>query len=103
MAEVPKEDKKIEPESMVPPLNPDQITLRVVSQDGGEVLFRTKKTTPLERLMKAYCNRMAVSMNAIRFLFDGNRIQNDFTPEQLGMQDRDMIDVVLQQVGGTSS
>jgi len=71
-----------------------------VSQDGGEILFRVKKETPLERLMKAYCERMAVSPNAIRFLFDGKRVAGTDTATSLEMTDRDIVDAVLQQVGG---
>lgn len=77
-----------------------QITLRVVGQDGSEILFRIKTKTPISRLMDAYCQRMAVSRNAIRFLFDGKRVNPEDTPVLLKMEDKDIIDAVLQQVGG---
>ena len=32
------------------------------------------------KVMKAYCNRQGVSMNSVRFLFDGTRIRNNDTP-----------------------
>lgn len=81
-----------------PPAN--TISLRVVAQDGGEILFRVKKTTRMKTLMDAYCQRMTVSPSAIRFLFDGARVSAESTAEELGMEDRDIIDAVLQQVGG---
>ena len=56
--------------------------------------------TPLEKLMKAFCQRNGVSMNSVRFLFDGNRIQPASTPEDLDMEDGDVIDVMVEQQGG---
>eukprot|EP01120_Amphizonella_sp_Union-15-10_P015706 TRINITY_DN8124_c0_g2_i1.p1 TRINITY_DN8124_c0_g2~~TRINITY_DN8124_c0_g2_i1.p1 ORF type:complete len:103 (-),score=28.06 TRINITY_DN8124_c0_g2_i1:108-386(-) len=78
----------------------EHINLKVVAQDGTEVLFKIKNSTPLRKLMEAYCQRQAIEPNSIRFLFDGNRLREDQTPEELGMEDHDVIDAVLQQTGG---
>jgi len=69
-------------------------------QDGDEIVFKIKKTTPLKKLMNAYCNRQDVRFDALVFLYDGNRIQPDDTPDALGMEDNDEIDVMVHQVGG---
>ena len=37
---------------------------------------------------------------ARRFFFDGQAILETQTPEQLGMEDDDLVDAFLQQVGG---
>jgi len=50
--------------------------------------------------MEAYCERQAINVNAIRFLYDGNRINDDDTPYSLGMEDNDTIDVMVEQIGG---
>jgi small ubiquitin-related modifier len=78
----------------------EHINLKVVSQDGSEVYFKIKKTTQLRKLMDAYCSRQAINPNSIRFLFDGQRVREDQTPKELGMEDNDVIDAVLQQTGG---
>ncbi|BAM79244.1 ubiquitin-like protein Smt3 [Cyanidioschyzon merolae strain 10D] len=78
----------------------DQINLRVRDADGNEVQFRIKKHTPLRKLMDAYCTRKGVDLHSYRFLFDGNRINEDDTPEKLGMEDMDSIDAMLFQQGG---
>ena len=36
----------------------------------------------------------------MRFLFDGERIGETQTPKDLGLEDGDSIDVVMEQVGG---
>jgi len=76
------------------------VSLKVVSQDGSEVFFKIKKHTPLRKLVDAYCQRQGQSTSAIRFLYDGRRIQPDQTPKDLGMEDGDIIDAMLQQTGG---
>ena len=80
--------------------NPEHISLKVVGQDGNEVFFKIKKDTPLRKLMDAYCKRCAVERTAIRFLYDGERLDGTSSATELGMTDEDIIDVVLQQTGG---
>ena len=75
------------------------INLTVRTQDGNEIYFKCKRTTPLQKLMHAYCNRQGVTMGSVRFLFDGNRVNETQTPGQLDMEDGDAIDVMVQQQG----
>ncbi|CAJ0950431.1 unnamed protein product [Ranitomeya imitator] len=88
----PKESVKTE--------NNDHINLKVAGQDGSVVQFKIKKHTPLNKLMKAYCERQGLSMRQIRFRFDGQPINETDTPAQLEMEDEDTIDVFQQQTGG---
>lgn len=70
------------------------------AQDGNEVYFKVKRTTKLKKLMDAYCARVGKEPGSVRFLFDGERIQPDATPEQLEMEDEDEIDAMVEQTGG---
>eukprot|EP00745_Piridium_sociabile_P032257 TRINITY_DN54293_c0_g1_i2.p1 TRINITY_DN54293_c0_g1~~TRINITY_DN54293_c0_g1_i2.p1 ORF type:complete len:117 (-),score=13.34 TRINITY_DN54293_c0_g1_i2:146-496(-) len=76
------------------------LNLKVKSPDGQEVFFKIKKSTKLEKLMNAYCSRLGQSLDSVRFIFDGERIQATDTPEGLGLEDSDVIDAMVQQVGG---
>lgn len=76
------------------------INIKVASQDGNEIFFKLSKTTPLSKLMTAYCSRQGVEITSIRFLFDGQRIMQENTPNDLDMENEDVIDAVLQQTGG---
>ena len=38
-----------------------QLNLKVVTQDGNEIFFKCKMTTPLQKLMTAFCNRQGVA------------------------------------------
>ena len=75
------------------------INLKVVAQDGNEIFFKMKKKTPIGKLMNAWCQRQGVNLNAVRFLFDGERLRDTQTPEGLEMEDGDVIDVMMEQVG----
>ena len=100
-----------------------------VRQDGTEVFFKIKRKSPLKKLMDVYAQRQGGTTNAYRFIFDGNRIVETQTPDdvrtppatvthsataactqqraltlrvrtQLEMENDDVIDAMLEQVGG---
>jgi small ubiquitin-related modifier len=75
------------------------LNIKVVTQDGNEIFFKCRTTTPLQRLMTAFCNRQGVAMNSVRFLFDGDRFNPLQTPMELEMEDGDVIDVMVEQQG----
>ncbi|EGC32393.1 hypothetical protein DICPUDRAFT_155644 [Dictyostelium purpureum] len=79
----------------------NHINLKVKSANGAEIFFKIKRTTPLKKLMDAYCQRQGLQQGSVRFLFDGQRVKDDATPISLDMDNDDAIDVVLQQTGGS--
>lgn len=80
----------------------EHINLKVVGQDGSVVHFKIKKQTPLRKLMTTYCDRAGLSIQNVRFRFDGQPINETDTPAGLDMEDDDTIDVFQQQTGGGS-
>ena len=75
------------------------INLKVVTQDGKEIFFKCKISTPLQKLMSAFCNRQGVAAASVRFMFDGKRIDPEATPADVFMEDGDLIDVIVEQRG----
>ena len=79
----------------------ENISLTVADQSGGApVQFRIKKTTPLRKLMDAYCKKLGLSRLAVRFSFDGGRLHEDDAPKNVGLEDGDEIQVESWQEGG---
>ncbi|KAJ8028188.1 Small ubiquitin-related modifier 3 [Holothuria leucospilota] len=85
----------------------EHITLRVVGGEGSAVQFKIKKSTPLRKLMRAYCEKQVHfahgkggALNTLRFRYDGENIDDNDTPEALHMDDMDQIEVFQQQTGG---
>ncbi|EIN06854.1 ubiquitin-like protein [Punctularia strigosozonata HHB-11173 SS5] len=78
------------------------INVKVVTSTGEEVFFKIKRNTKLSKLQGAYANKVGKDVGSIRFLYDGNRINEDDTPATLDMEDNDTIDVMVEQVGGSA-
>jgi small ubiquitin-related modifier len=76
------------------------INLIVQDQAGAQVHFKVKTHTRLEKVIAAYCQKKAIEPSSVRFVFDGTRVNPASTPEDLGMDDGDSIDVFQEQVGG---
>lgn len=78
----------------------EYIKLKVIGQDNSEIHFKVKMTTHLKKLKESYSQRQGVPMNSLRFLFEGQRISDNQTPKELGMEDEDVIEVYQEQTGG---
>ena len=70
--------------------------------EGKEVVFKLKMGTALKKLMEAYCQREGLPFDGVRFLYDGERLLPTQTPAELGMEDGDEIDALVEQTGGSS-
>jgi hypothetical protein len=62
------------------PANAEHLNIKV-SDNNNEVFFKIKRTTKLEKLMTAFCERQGKSLSSVRFLFEGTRVQPTDTPE----------------------
>ncbi|XP_077452715.1 small ubiquitin-related modifier 1 [Stigmatopora argus] len=78
----------------------EYIKLKVIGQDSSEIHFKVKMTTQLKKLKDSYSYRQGVAANTLRFLFEGQRIADQQTPKELGMEDEDVIEVYQEQTGG---
>jgi hypothetical protein len=54
-----------------------------VTDGNNEVFFKIKRSTKLEKLMKAFCERQGKDPRAARFLFEGQKVQATDTPDQV--------------------
>ncbi|KZT30125.1 ubiquitin-like protein [Neolentinus lepideus HHB14362 ss-1] len=78
------------------------INIKVVTSAGEEVFFKIKRNTKLSKLQAAYAAKVGKDVSSIRFLYDGQRINEEDTPASLDMEDNDTIDVMVEQVGGSA-
>lgn len=78
----------------------DVLTIRVKDQTGDEMMFKVKKATKMSKIFEAYASRRGISAASLRFMLDGERIQEEHTPKMLELEDNDQIDVMLQTLGG---
>ncbi|KHN98547.1 Small ubiquitin-related modifier, SUMO [Metarhizium album ARSEF 1941] len=117
------EDGNTSPErNEAPAAGAEHLNLKV-TDNNNEVFFKIKRSTKLEKLMNAFCERQGKSPASVRFLFEGSRCQPTDTPDAvrpppfpsapsapaaaiapfcrpLEMQDGDTLEVHQEQVGG---
>ncbi len=79
---------------------PDTITIVLSDQASEKMHFKVKKETKFQKVFDAYATRLGVPTTSLTFRFDGERITGENTPKMLEMEDEDMIEVLMQQVGG---
>jgi len=95
------EQSNDQPPKVEDPTGPSgPINIKVLTSAGEEVFFKIKKNTKLSKLQAAYASKVGKDVGSIRFLYDGNRINDEDTPASLEMDDGDTIDVMVEQVGG---
>ena len=77
------------------------VNLTITDPNGEEVYFKVKKTAKMRRLFQAYCKRLGVDHETMRFFYQGERINEESTPEELTLKDGSKIDAYVRQVAGT--
>ena len=77
-----------------------EINVKVKDQKGSAVCFKMKTTIKLKKLMETYCARNGFPQNSIRFLYEGEEIRENDTPQALNMEDGDLIETMIAQRGG---
>ncbi|XP_050056010.1 small ubiquitin-related modifier 3-like [Aphis gossypii] len=68
----------------------DKITIKVESGINGHndtVFYTMKKTSKLQILMNAYCERTGFDIQSIRFWYDDSAVRRMDTPSSLGLVD----------------
>ncbi|KAK1569548.1 uncharacterized protein LY79DRAFT_486242, partial [Colletotrichum navitas] len=53
----------------------EHLNIKVTDNNNNEVFFKIKRSTKLDKLMTAFCERQGKAMNSVRFLFEGQRVQ----------------------------
>ena len=56
-----------------------------VTDNNNEVFFKIKRTTPLSKLMNAFCERQGKTPQTVRFLFDGDRVRPEDSPASVSI------------------
>ena len=97
----PPEQQALE-EALACPEDPNgtPIKIKVSSQSFKDLVFGIKTTTKMAKVMQAFCTRTGLQIHTVRFLFDGARVNEGSTPATLGMEDGDVLDVMVSFEGG---
>ncbi|KAK4044576.1 ubiquitin-related domain-containing protein [Parachaetomium inaequale] len=99
MADNAENGSPVPPGGDMAPAASEHLNIKV-TDNNNEVFFKIKRSTKLEKLMTAFCERQGKTPASVRFLFEGQRVQPTDTPDTLEMQDGDTLEVHQEQVGG---
>lgn len=98
---LPKDEEKLDREPLKPSTDSNTLSVKVRSNVGdNEVIYRIKYTTILDKVMRSFSQKMGVRYGTFRFIFDGDRLNPNDTPQKLEMDDLDVIDAFVRQQGG---
>lgn len=81
----------------------EPIAIRVKDQVGEETMFTIRRTTKMGKVFKAFAERKGVDERELRYTIDGERINPEDTPIDLGLQDEDVIEVIRPMIGMIST
>ena len=74
-------------------LNRAKLLLKLTNPKGYEVSMIVKKSVTMEKVRKSYCKTMEIPTNAVRLVFEGDLLNDGDTPEDLHMEDGDIVEV----------
>ncbi|EGB03375.1 hypothetical protein AURANDRAFT_18161, partial [Aureococcus anophagefferens] len=74
-----------------------ELMIRVRDVTGEYEAFKLMPTTPLVELFDTYARLKRANVTSLRFLFDGQRVRGDRTPEDIGMEDGGFLDCMREQ------
>lgn len=79
-----------------------RIRIKLKAQDGNETIFQLKPTTKFQKVMENYAQRLGVPQSSFKLMWEGTRISESDTPDSLGLENDDIIDVFVEQQGGSA-
>ena len=74
-------------------VNRAKLLLKLTNPKGYEVSRIVKKSVTMEKVRKSYCKTMEIPTNAVRLVFEGDLLNDGDTPEDLHMEDGDIVEV----------
>lgn len=63
-------------------------------------IFKVEKDSPISEIEEAFCRAVRIRKSSVRFIYEGNRVHEDDTPDTLEMQNDDAIEVFTKMTGG---
>ncbi|PIN23705.1 Ubiquitin-like protein [Handroanthus impetiginosus] len=84
--------KSVTKQSLEPSHEREKLVISIQDKDGQKQ-FRVYMDDKFERLFKMYADRIKVDVKTLVFCFDGDKISPTATPDSLGMEENDIIEV----------
>lgn len=60
-----------------------KMSLRVMDQNGHDISFKLKASTPMAKVMAAFAQQIGSDLSNLRFIFEGERVVGGDTPQSV--------------------
>lgn len=54
----------------------------------------------MSKVFEAYAQRKGIAVKSVRFFLDGQRVDEGQTPAEVGIEEGEQLDAMLEQTGG---
>jgi hypothetical protein len=71
-----------------------------INYEEQKITVKVKPNTKFEKIFEAAEKRFGKTPGTLRFLYDGSRVQGHETPGERDMEDGDIVEAHLFQIGG---
>ncbi|CCL98873.1 uncharacterized protein FIBRA_00880 [Fibroporia radiculosa] len=75
----------------------------IIDYEGQTCTVKVKPGMQFQKVFDAAEKRFGKEPGTFKFIFEGQRVRPEMTPADLNMEDGDVIDAHLQQLGGGRS
>ncbi|KAK7440958.1 hypothetical protein VKT23_016735 [Stygiomarasmius scandens] len=82
------------------PCSGDRLSIRVVGADGWEIFFKMRPSSSIKQLRRAIAAKIGKEVDDIVLRYDGSRLSDTDTFVNLGVENDDVIEWILDQIGG---
>ncbi|KIK36824.1 hypothetical protein CY34DRAFT_16124 [Suillus luteus UH-Slu-Lm8-n1] len=72
----------------------------VINYEGTQITVKVKHIMPFKKIFDAAEKRFGKEPGTFKFTYDGKRLRAENTPMDMEMEDGDIIDAHLEQLGG---
>ncbi|KAJ8594187.1 ubiquitin-like protein [Rhizopogon salebrosus TDB-379] len=72
----------------------------VINYEGTQITVKVKHNMPFKKIFDAAEKRFGKEPGTFKFTYDGKRLQAQDTPVDMEMEEGDIIDAHLEQLGG---
>ncbi|SJK99868.1 uncharacterized protein ARMOST_03179 [Armillaria ostoyae] len=68
----------------------------IATSSGEQKTFKIKQTTKLDKMLHYFASSYGKEPSAFKFIYDGQRIDPEWTAEMYEMEDEDVIDAMIE-------
>eukprot|EP01125_Pyxidicula_operculata_P009825 TRINITY_DN3233_c0_g1_i2.p1 TRINITY_DN3233_c0_g1~~TRINITY_DN3233_c0_g1_i2.p1 ORF type:complete len:356 (-),score=68.82 TRINITY_DN3233_c0_g1_i2:105-1172(-) len=74
----------------------DKIKLKINLPEGGKFQYHIAKNSTFEDMFQKISTKLKIPLNTLKIEFDGEKIKPTSTPDEFGMDDLDLVDVIIK-------